>query len=243
MAKKPNVLPHPQNALKKFMDRIRFEQRQLDRAYNLDGNTINIFKVKPHSGTRSDSDDVGGLVDSHLEDMYHSLYGEPLELRKLLIDAKGESVKAGVEFKLTLNPLLDAMFDVHESSIESLRTGRGWNMEAHCKAFDKLSHELGAYNERIYQLTANPVDKLKKPKPIAKKLKPLSEVEVERAKWILKTKKRKYKGSPITDVTIALILKSPESFPPGFRPDSNFGIITTKQGVFAALKRFANSKI
>ena len=243
MAKNPNVLSHPQTALNKFMVRILFERDQLDRAYNLDGNTISIFKVKPNSGTRQDSDDVGGLVDSHLEDMYHSLYGEPFELRKLLIDAKGESVKAGVEFKLTLNPLLNSMFKVHESCIEDLRTGKGWNTESHHKAFEELNQELGAYSERINQLTANPVGKLEKLKPIAKKRKPLSKAEVERAKWILKIKKKKYQGSPITDGTIALILTSPESFPPGFRPDSNFGIITTKQGVFAALKRFAKSKI
>lgn len=243
MAKKPNVLPHPQNALNKFMVRILFERDQLERAYNLDGNTISIFKVKPNSGTRQDGDEVGGLVDSHLEDMYHSLYGEPLELRKLLIDAKAESVKAGVEFKLILNPLLDAMFEVQESCIEDLRNGKGWNWVAHGKAFDRLKHELKVYSDRISQITANTVDKTAKPKLITKKLKPLSESEVKRAKWILKMKKRRYQGSPITDETIAQIFKSPESFPLGFRPDSKFGILTTKQGVFAALKRFANSKI
>jgi len=156
MAKKPNVLPHPQNALNKFMVRIIIERDRLNDAFALDGNTISIFKVKPPSGTRPDSDDVGGLVDSHLEDMYHSLYGEALELRKLLIDAKGESVKAGVEFKLTLNPLLNSMFKVHESCIEGLRTGNGWNTEAHCKAFEELFQELGTYGERINQIVANP---------------------------------------------------------------------------------------
>lgn len=169
MAKKPNVLPHPQNALNKFMVRIIIERDRLNDAFALDGNTISIFKVKPHSGTRSDSDDVGGLADSHLEDMYHSLYGEPLELRKLLIDAKGESVKAGVEFKLILNPLLNAMFQVHESCIEGLRTGNGWNTEAHCKAFEELFQELGTYNERINQIVANPAVKSAEPQPIAKK--------------------------------------------------------------------------
>lgn len=201
MAKKPNVLPHPQNALNKFMVRILFERAQLDRAYNLDGNTISIFKVKPRSGARPDSDDVGGLVDSHLEDMYHSLYGEALELRKLLIDAKGESVKAGLEFKLTLNPLLNAMFQVHESCIEGLRTGRGWNTEAHCKAFEELDHELGAYSERIYQLTANPVDKPEKPQPIAKKKKGRDAVSIKIDKLILKLKPKKF-----PDKELALLL-------------------------------------
>ena len=169
MAKKPHILPNPQNALNKFMVRILFERDQLDRAYNLDGNTISIFKVKPNSGTRQDSDDVGGLVDSHLEDKYHSLYGESLELRKLLIDAKGESVKAGVEFKLTLNPLLNSMFKVHESCIEDLRTGKGWNTEAHEKAFEELNQELGAYSERIDLIAANHSVKSVASQPIPKK--------------------------------------------------------------------------
>lgn len=171
MAKKPNVLPHPQNALDKFMVRILFEKQELDRAYNLDGKTISIFKVKPNSGTRQGSDDVGGLVDSHLEDMYHSLYGEALELQKLLINAKAECYKAGADFKMILNPLLDAMFFVHESGIEDLRTGKGWNTEAHHKAFEKLNHELGAYSERMNQIAANPADKLVALQPIVKKKK------------------------------------------------------------------------
>lgn len=171
MPKKTNESRPPQNALNKFMCRILFEKKQLEQAYNLDGKTVNISKVKPPSGNRKESDDVGGLVDSHLEDMYHTLYGETLNLRKLLIDAKAESVKAGVEFKLVLNPLLNAMFEVHESCIESLRIGKEWNMEAHCRAFDELNQELGVYSDRINQITANTLDKAVEPQPITKKKK------------------------------------------------------------------------
>ncbi len=171
MAKKPNVLPHPQNALNKFMVRILFEKQELDRAYKLDGNTISIFKVKPNSGTRQNSDDVGGLVDSHLEDMYHSLYGDALELEKLLINTKAELYKAGADFKMTLDPLLDLMFQVHESCIEDLRTGRGWNTEAHMKAFRALNREREAYSERIDQIAANQSDKSVASQPIVKKKK------------------------------------------------------------------------
>ena len=169
MAKKPHVLPNPQNALNKFMVRILFERDQLDRAYNLDGNTISIFKVKPNSGTRQDSDDVGGLVDSHLEDKYHSLYGDALELEKLLINTKAELYKAGADFKMTLDPLLDLMFQVHESCIEDLRTGRGWNTEAHMKAFRALNREREAYSERIDLIAANHFDKSVASQPITKK--------------------------------------------------------------------------
>jgi hypothetical protein len=162
MAKKTNELPHPQNALNKFMVRIIFERNRLTDAFSLDGNTAypaTTMTPKHLISAEPCEDNAGRLVESYLEDMYHSLYGEPLELRKLLIDAKGESVKAGVEFKLTLNPLLNAMFQVHESCIEGLRTGNGWNTEAHCKAFEELFQELGTYSERINQIVANTDDK------------------------------------------------------------------------------------
>jgi len=241
MPKKTNESPRPQNALNKFMCRILFERDELNRAYASDGSTLSIFNVKPPIGAREESDDIGGLVDSHLEDMYHSLYGEPLELRKLLIEAKAESVKAGVEFKLILNPLLDAMFEVQESCIEDLRNGKGWNWVAHGKAFDRLKHELEVYSDRINQITANTVDRAAKPKLITKKLKPLSKVEIKRAKWILKMKKGRYLGSPITDGTIAQFFNAPESFPIEFRPDPAFDLLTTKQGVSKALKKYLDS--
>lgn len=188
MPKKTNESPPPQNALNKFMCRILFEKKQLERAYNLDGKTVDISKVKPPSGTRKESDDVGGLVDSHLEDMYHSLYGESLNLRKLLIDAKAESVKAGVEFKLVLNPLLNAMFQLHESCIEGMRTGKSWNEEAYCKAFDELNQELEAYSQRINQITTNTIDKSVEPKPIAKKKKRQNSDSTKINQIILKNK-------------------------------------------------------
>ncbi len=201
MAKKTNELPHPQNALNKFMVRILFEKQKLDRAYNLDGKTISIFKVKPNSGTRQGSDDVGGLVDSHLEDMYHYLYDEALELQKLLINAKAECYKAGADFKIILNPLLDSMFFVHESGIEDLRTGKGWNTEAHSKAFEKLNHELGAYSERINQIAANPADKLVALQPIVKKKKGRDSVSIKINKLILKLEPKK-----LPDKELALLL-------------------------------------
>lgn len=188
MPKKTNESRPPQNALNKFMCRILFEKKQLERAYNLDGKTVNISRVKPPRGTRKKSDDVGGLVDSHLENMYHSLYGEPFNLRKLLIDAKAEIVKAGIEFKLILNPLLNAMFQVHESCIEDLRIGKGWNEEAHCNAFDGLNQELGAYSERIIQITTNSVDKPIEPKPTAKKKKRQNSDSIKINQIILKNK-------------------------------------------------------
>ena len=191
MAKKPHVLPNPQNALNKFMVRILFERDQLDRAYNLDGNTISIFKVKPNSGTRQDSDDVGGLVDSHLEDMYHSLYGDALELEKLLINTKAELYKAGADFKMTLDPLLDLMFQVHESCIEDLRTGRGWNTEAHMKAFRALNREREAYSERIDLIAANHSDKSVASQPITKKKKGLDSVSIKINNLILKLEHKK----------------------------------------------------
>ena len=83
-----------------------------------------------------------------------------------------------------------------------------------------------------------PVEQQQSPK----KIKPLTKDEVKRAKWILQMKKKKYKNSPITDETIAQIFNTPEAFPKTFRPDPNFDRLTTKQGVFAALKKYANSK-
>ena len=96
----------------------------------------------------------------------------------------------------------------------------------------------------------NPSDKTKpeivREQPVEqqsqKKIKPLTKDEVKRAKWILKMKKRKYKYSPITDETIAQIFNTPEAFPKTFRPNPNFDRLTTKQGVFAALKKYASNK-
>ena len=155
MAKNPNVLPHPQNALNKFMLRILFERDQLERAYNLDGNTISIFKVKSRSGTGGESDDVGGLVDSHLEDMYHSLYGEPFELRKLHKETKTECCMVDSNFAGILIPPLNAMVKVHMSCIEDLRTGKGWNWEAHLEAFEELDQLSRAYTNKLTQMTTN----------------------------------------------------------------------------------------
>lgn len=74
-----------------------------------------------------------------------------------------------------------------------------------------------------------------------KKIKPLTKDEVKRAKWIIKMKKLKYKGSPITDGTIAQFFNDPESFSIEFRPDPAFDLLTTKQGVSKALKKYFNS--
>jgi hypothetical protein len=185
MAEKLNQLPHPQTALNKFMVRILFERDQLVQAYNLDGKTVSIFKVKPHKLTNNldgktvsifkvephkltnnldgntypDIDDINGLVDSHLEDMYHSLYGEAPELPKLIDETKTECCMADANFAGVLIPPLNAMVKVHRSCIEDLRNGKGWNWETHSEAFEELNQLSGVYTYKLNPMTANTIDK------------------------------------------------------------------------------------
>ena len=244
MAKKPNVLPHPQNALNKFMVRIIIERDRLNDAFALDGHTAypSITMTPKHLiSAESCQDNAGKLVESHLEDMYSQLYTEPFELRVLLIETTSECIKADSSFAVILIPSLSAMVKVHMSCINDLRNGKGWNWEAHCEAFEILSELSGAYADKLAQMTTTPDDKPVETQSPAKKLKPLSKDEVKRAKWILKTKKGKYLGSPITDGTIAQFFINPKSFTKEFQPNPAFEQLTTKQGVSKALKRYANS--
>ena len=163
MAEKLNQLPHPQNALNKFMVRILFERDQLVQAYNLDGKTVSIFKVKPPNrannldgNTYPDIDDINGLVDSQLEDMYHSLYGETPELPKLIDETKTECCMADANFAGVLIPPLNAMVKVHRSCIEDLRMGKGWNWEVHCEAFEELNQLSGVYASKLIKMNINP---------------------------------------------------------------------------------------
>lgn len=244
MAKKPNVLPHPQNALNKFMVRIVIERDRLINAFALDGNTAYpSTKMTPKHLISAEpcQDNAGRLVESHLEDMYSQLYGEPIELRVLLIETTRECIKADSSFAAILIPSLTAMLKVHLSCISGLRNEKGWNWEAHGEAFEELSQLSGAYADKLAQMTTTLGDKLVGTQTPAKKLKPLSKAEVKRAKWIIKMKKGKYQGSPITDGTIAIFFNDPKSFPIEFRPDPAFDLLTTKQGVSKALRKYFNS--
>ena len=159
MAKKPNVLPHPQNALNKFMVRIIIERDRLNDAFALDGNTAypsTTMTPKHLISAEPCQDNAGGLVESHLEDMYHSLYDETPELPKLIEATKTECCMVDANFAGILIPPLNAMVKVHRSCIEDLRMGKGWNWEVHCEAFEELNQLSGVYASKLIKMNINP---------------------------------------------------------------------------------------
>ena len=162
MAKRPNVLPHPQNALNKFMVRILIERDRLNDAFALDGNTAypsTTLTPRQLISAEPCQDNAGGLVESHLEDMCHSLYGKTPELLKLIEETKTECCMVDANFAGILIPPLSAMVKVHRSCIEDLRNGKGWNWETHSEAFEELKQLSGGYTYKLNQMTANTVDK------------------------------------------------------------------------------------
>lgn len=162
MAKNPNVLSHPQTALNKFMVRILIERDRLNEAFALDGNTAypsTTLTPKHLISAEPCQDNTGGLVESHLEDMYHSLYGETPELPKLIEETKTECCMVDANFAGILIPPLNAMVKVHRSCIEDLRNGRSWNWETHSEAFEELKQLSGAYAGKLIKMTANTDDK------------------------------------------------------------------------------------
>jgi len=159
MAKKPNVLPHPQNALNKFMVRILIERDRLNDAFALDGNTAypsTTLTPKHLISAEPCQDNAGGLVESHLEDMYDFLYGETPQLPKLIEETKTECCMVDANFAGILISPLNAMVKVHKSCIEDLRNGKGWNWGTHSEAFEELKQLSGAYASKLIKMTINP---------------------------------------------------------------------------------------
>lgn len=149
MAKKAKQTSCQSNAVKEFMTRILIEGERLRDAYELDRQAggLNVTATVCNSG--------GGLVESNLENMYHHLYGNGNgpELREFLVKAKSECLdKADANFCMMLIPLLDEMFMVHQSCIETLRTQGIWLWEKHGNTFDKLNQLLEPYSEKLGQV-------------------------------------------------------------------------------------------